>query len=148
MISPEVLRRHAYFAGGSDETLKELAMAAEELSFEEGQVLFREGEPANHLYILTKGEVDIQYELNTGEHRTVDTLVAGDMLVWSALVRPYRITALGIARRPSHVISIDARKVRELCDRDRELGFSLMNEVAQTTSHRLEGARVQLATKG
>ncbi len=148
MISPEVLRRHAYFAGGGDETLKELAMAAEELSFEEGQVLFREGEPANHLYILTKGEVDIQYQLATGEHRTVDTLVAGDLLVWSALVRPYRITALGIARRPSRVISIDARKVRELCDRDRELGFSLMNEVARTTSHRLEGARVQLATKG
>lgn len=147
MISPEVLRRYPYFSGAGEETLKELAMSSEEMTFGAGDVLFREGEPADHLYILTKGEVDIQYGLNTGEHRTADTLVAGDILAWSALVRPYRVTALGVARRAGQVISVDARKLRELCDRDRELGFSLMNEVARTASHRLEGARIQLATR-
>jgi len=147
MISPEVLRGLPYFAGAGEESLKALAMGSEERTFQAGQVLFREDQPAEQLYILTRGEVDIQYDLNTGEHRTVDTLVAGDLLVWSALVRPYRTTALGIARRESAAIAIDARRLRELCDQDRELGFSLMKEIAQTTSHRLEGARVQLATR-
>ena len=148
MISPEVLRAYPYFAGASDESLRELAMTTEEMTFQEGQVLFREGQTAEHLYILIRGEVDIQYELNTGEHRTVDTVVAGDVLIWSALVKPYRTTALGIARRSCEMIAVDARKLRELCDSDRELGYSLMREIAQTTSHRLEGARVQLATRG
>ena len=148
MISPEVLRAYPYFAGAGEESLRELAMATEELSFQEGQVLFREGQTAERLYILIRGEVDIQYELNTGEHRTVDTVVAGDVLIWSALVRPYRTTGLGIARRTSEVIAVDARKLRELCEGDRELGFSLMTEIARATSHRLEGARVQLATRG
>ena len=55
--------------------------------------------------------------------------------------------ALAIARRTSEVIAIDSRKLRELCESDRELGFSLMTEIAQARSHRLEGARVQLATR-
>ena len=148
MISPEVLRAYPYFAGANEESLRQLAMATEELTFQEGQLLFREGQAAERLYILIRGEVDIQYELNTGEHRTVDTVVAGDVLVWSALVRPYRTTALAIARRTSEVIAVDSRKLRELCESDRDLGFSLMTEIAQTTSHRLEGARVQLATRG
>ena len=148
MISPEVLRAYPYFAGANEESLRQLAMATEELTFQEGQVLFREGQAAERLYILIRGEVDIQYELNTGEHRTVDTVVAGDVLVWSALVRPYRTTALAIARRTSEVIAVDSRKLRELCESDRDLGFSLMTEIAQATSHRLEGARVQLATRG
>ena len=108
MISPERLRAYPYFAGANEESLRELAMASEELTFQEGQVLFREDQTAEHLYILIRGEVDIQYELNTGEHRTVDTVVAGDVLVWSALVRPYRTTALAIARRMSEVIAIDS----------------------------------------
>ena len=148
MISPEVLRAYPYFAGANEESLRQLAMVTEELTFQEGQVLFREGQAAERLNILIRGEVDIQYELNTGEHRTVDTVVAGDVLVWSALVRPYRTTALAIARRTSEVIAVDSRKLRELCESDRDLGFSLMTEIAQTTSHRLEGARVQLATRG
>jgi CRP/FNR family cyclic AMP-dependent transcriptional regulator len=148
MISPERLRAYPYFAGASEESLRELAMATEELTFQEGQVLFREDQVADRLYILIRGEVDIQYELNTGEHRTVDTVVAGDVLVWSALVRPYRTTALAIARRTSEVIAVDSRELRELCERDRDLGFSLMTEIAQAASHRLEGARVQLATRG
>lgn len=148
MISPEVLRAYPYFAGANEESLRQLAMATEELTFQEGQLLFREGQAAERLYILIRGEVDIQYELNTGEHRTVDTVVAGDVLVWSALVRPYRTTALAIARRTSEVIAVDSRKLRELCESDRDLGFSLMTEIAQATSHRLEGARVQLATRG
>jgi hypothetical protein len=36
--------------------------------------------------------MDIQYTLGDGELRTVDTLVAGELMMWSALVEPYRST--------------------------------------------------------
>jgi len=146
MVSPEALRRYPYFKAATDESLRELAMLCEEKRFAPGQFLFRDHEPAEHVFILTQGEVDIQYELQGEEHRTVDTRVSGDLLVWSAIVHPYRTTAFGVATRPTTALAIDALKLRELCEKDHELGYDLFKEVAHVMSQRLQGARVQLAT--
>jgi CRP-like cAMP-binding protein len=145
MISPELLRRYPQFAGLGEESLKHLAMIADEKTVVPDTVMFREGDPATHLSIILKGEVNIQYTLGDGELRTVDTLVEGDLLMWSALVEPYRATAMGTTTKETHLLRIDAAKLRELCDREPLLGYRLMTQVAKLLAHRLEGARVQLA---
>jgi CRP/FNR family transcriptional regulator, cyclic AMP receptor protein len=145
MISPEVLRRYPYFAGISDESLKQLAMIADEKSVSANSVMFREGDTAGHLSIILKGEVNIQYVLGNGELRTVDTLVEGDLLMWSALVEPYKATALGTTTKETRLASIDSAKLRLLCEKEPILGYRLMTQVAKLLAHRLEGARAQLA---
>ncbi len=145
MISPEVLRRYPYFAGIDEESLKQLAMIAEERTVPADTVMFREGDPADRLSIILKGEVNIQYILGDGELRTVDTLVDGDLLMWSALVEPYKATALGTTTKDTLLAQIDAVKLRMLCEREPTLGYCLMTQVARLLAHRLESARVQLA---
>jgi len=145
MISPEILRRYPYFASIDDESLKQLAMIAEEKSVPADSVMFREGDPASHLSVILKGEVNIQYVLGNGELRTVDTLIEGDLLMWSALVEPYRATALGTTTKPTQLVRIDAAKIRQLCEKNPMLGYRLMTQVAKLLAHRLERARVQLA---
>jgi len=78
MISPEVLRRYPYFAGVDEESLKAVAMIAEEKSVPAGTQMFSEGVPADTMNIIVRGEVSIQYVLGNGERRTVDTLIDGD----------------------------------------------------------------------
>jgi len=146
MISPEVLRRYPYFAGVSEESLKAVAMIADEKAVPAGTQLFSEGDPADSMNIVVHGEVDIQYVLGNGEHRTVDTLVDGDLLCWSALIEPYKMTANGIARKATHLVVIDAEKLRNLSAADPTLGYQLLTQVARLLARRLEGARVQLAT--
>jgi len=145
MVSPEALRRYTFFKAADEESLKDLAMFTEMKSYAPGEFLFRDAEPAEFLFVLSSGEVDIQYQFHGQEHRTVDTRVAGDLLVWSAMIHPYRTTAFGVATRETEVLAIDALKLRELCERRRELGYDLFKEIAQVTSQRLQGARVQLA---
>jgi len=145
MISPEILRRYPYFAGINDESLKQLAMIAEEKTVRANTVMFREGDPASHLSIILKGEVNIQYVLGNSELRTVDTLVDGDLLMWSALVEPYKTSATGTTTKETHLARIDAAKLRMLCEQEPILGYRLMTQVAKLLAHRLEGARVQLA---
>ena len=145
MISPEVLRRYPYFSGLHEESLKQLAMIAEEKTVPANSVMFREGDTAGHLSIILKGEVNIQYMLGDGELRTVDTLVDGDVLMWSALVEPYKATALGTTTKETHLAQIDAAKLRLLCEKEPILGYRLMTQVARLLAHRLESARVQLA---
>ena len=146
MISPEVLRRYPYFAGIDEASLKLLAMIADEKQhIPAGTHLFSEGEPVKHLGIIISGEVNIQYLLGSGEMRTVDTLVGGDLLGFSAFITPYRYTGFGTTTQATTLVLIDALKLRDLCDRDPQLGYQLTLHVAKLLAHRLEGARVQLA---
>jgi CRP-like cAMP-binding protein len=145
MISPEMLRRYHCFATIDEASMKALAMIAEETSVPAGTHLFSEGDPADALSIIVEGEVDIQYTLGTGERRTVDRLVAGDILGWSAVVEPYRMTAVATTRMDTRLLKIDARRLRELCERDPLVGYRLMNQVVKLLADRLDGARVQLA---
>ncbi len=145
MVSPELLRRYPCFAGLSESVLKQLAVLAEERSVPAGTRIFYEGDPARFLYVITKGEVNVQYVLGSGELRTVDTLVDGDLLVWSALVEPYRTTGVGTVTKDAQLVGIAADRLRQLCEENPLLGYRLMTEVAKLLAHRLESARVQLA---
>jgi len=146
MISPEQLRRYPYFANISEEALKEVAMISDEAAAATGQTVFGEDDPADAMYILVDGEVDLKYTLGDGQQRVVDTIVAGELLVWSALVEPYRCISTGVARKPCKLISINGRKLRELCEQNSDLGYRMMISITQCLATRLEGALVQLAT--
>ena len=146
MISPEVLRRYPYFAGVAEDSLREVAMIAQEEHVVGGSAIFHEGDKADQLYIIVDGEVDIRYTLGSGELRTVDTLVPGELIMWSALVEPYRSTAVAVARNDTTMVAIDGEKLRELCESDHDLGYRLLICITKLLAARLEGARVQLAT--
>jgi CRP/FNR family transcriptional regulator, cyclic AMP receptor protein len=145
MISPEMLRRYPCFAGIKDESLKAVAMISEERSAAAGAVLFLEDQPATHLFIVTEGEVDIRYPVGGAEHKSVDTLVGGDLMVWSAVVPPHKTHSTAVARKPVRLVAIDAPKLRALCEQDTLLGYRLMSSIAEAVSHRLNGVGVQLA---
>lgn len=146
MISPERLRRFPHCAGAPDDLLKKVAMLAEEVSFESGQHLFEEGNPATHLMFLESGNVDIIYILGDNRQVVVDTLsAAGDILAWSALLEPHRLTGSGVARSPVKVVRIDGPGLRQICVENPAYGFVMMTEVAKTLRDRLGSTRIQLA---
>ncbi|MFO7907928.1 MAG: cyclic nucleotide-binding domain-containing protein [Planctomycetota bacterium] len=146
MISPEILRRYPYFSAATDDGLRELAMLSEEKFIPADTVICREGDKADKLYIVVEGEIDVQYTLGTGELRTVDTIVPGELVMWSALVEPYKSTALVITRRDSKVIAMDADKLRQFCQAHCDVASDVLMHLTKLLANRLEGARVQLAT--
>jgi CRP-like cAMP-binding protein len=145
MISPERLRKQPHCAGAPDELLRKVAALAEERAFHKGDTLFEEGTPATHLIFLEAGEVDIAFTLGGGHTVTVDTLVAGDVMAWSALLEPHFLTATGVARTDGLSIAIEAAGLRRLCVENPGYGYTMMTQVAKTLRDRLTATRVQLA---
>lgn len=145
MVSPELLRRFTYFSGATEESLKQVAMLGEEKSARAGDVLFREGQEAAELCLVVEGEVEIQYVLGDGSHQAVDTLVGGDIMIWSALVEPHTTHSMGVARTPVKLVTLNAPKFRALLASDTALGFNVMRAVAAAVADRLHGARLQIA---
>ncbi len=148
MVSMEILRSLPYFAGVGTESLRAVAAITEERDLAAGEPLFREGDPAQALFILRAGEVDIVYQRPADEGLVVDTVIAGDLIGWSSLVEPYRCTATAVPRAAGRAVRIDAAGIRKLCEQDHTLGYHLLKELAGTLSRRLQGALVQLAASG
>ena len=147
MILSEGLCRHSCFADATEESLKAIGAVSSERDLGTGDVLFREGDAADHLYIVTRGEVDIEYVLGDGEPVVVDTIGPGELLGWSAIVPPYRMTATAVAGQDTRLVVIRAAELRRLCAKDAVLGHGLMARVAHVVSQRLDAACVQLATE-
>jgi len=145
MVSPELLRRFPYFAPIEEESLRQIAMIAKEVVVPASTTLFDEHDPADRMYLMVDGEVQLQYMLGSGELRTVDTVGNGELLVWSALVEPYRCTGIGTTTRESRLVAFDAVALRQLCQDRPELCVRLMTQITKLVANRLEAARVQLA---
>jgi len=148
MVSPEQLRRYPFFGGLMAEELASIAMIAEEISFPEGAIIFRDGDVATKLYVLTAGAVDLVYHIeraNGIETSFVGSIVAGEPFAISAIVEPYRLLASGVAHVPVQAIAIDAAGLRALCELSCHMGYAIMRQIARALAERLSFAFIELA---
>lgn len=148
MVSPEQLRRYPFFGGLTAEELAGIAMIAEEVSYPDGAIIFRDGEQATKLYVLTAGVLDLVYHIDRAdgvETSYVGSIIAGEPFGLSALLEPYRLTATGVAHGQVQAIAIDGAGLRALCELSCHLGYTVMRQVARALTERLGFAHVQLA---
>ena len=127
-----------------EETFEAVAKISEVRAYEAGEIVHREGEVSDRLSIVLSGQIDVQYLLPSGKRQTVDSLTAGDFLLWSAIVKPYTTSSIGICRARAEVLAIEAASLRALCEEDSHFGYHLMAQIARVIRRRLQAARKQI----
>lgn len=145
MISTELLRRYPYFTAGGEYALKAITMFAEEVTLEAEDILVNEDDPADTIFVVVSGAMEVEARLGDGSSEVVDTLVPGDLLGWSAMFANRRYSASCVAQSESKLVALDGAKLRALCAENSRLGLNLMSEVVKAVGHRLGGARSKLA---
>jgi CRP/FNR family transcriptional regulator, cyclic AMP receptor protein len=148
MISPEMLRRYALFAGLEFKALVDIAQICDEESVTDGTYLFVEDEPADKLYIVLEGVIDLLMRLDeTGEKEIdIETSVVGDMLGWSALVEPHQYKLSGLAITDARVIAVDAEALKEYLASNPATGLTLMTRMAIILSKRLDNMHTRFVS--
>lgn len=151
MISPEILRRYPFFSHLEASQLKAIAMIAADMEFQEAEYILNEGQPANNLYLLVDGSVDLIFiskdELHP-EHTkvfNVGEINPGEVFGISALIEPYLYTSTARAATAGKCIKIDASALRALFELDQRLGCTLTRQIAKAAMDRLAATRIQLA---
>ena len=151
MISPERLRRYRFFGFLNHTQLRAIAQITTELHVKKGETLFKMNRPAEALYFLMEGEIELHYlVVDRGEPgRRKDYLVGiinpGEIAGISALIEPYKLTANGFISKDSHLLKIEARPLRNLYHTDPELMLGFIRALLSATMERLHSARIQLA---
>lgn len=127
------------FAGLSVEQCGEVAALARERRAAAGETLFRLGEPAEALYVIQRGRVDLTFPLQVmGETREVrfQSFEAGRTLAWSALVPPHRLTMSASATTDVELLVLERRRLLELLERQPLIGRLVMSNLAGVVAAR------------
>jgi CRP-like cAMP-binding protein len=133
------------FQGLSESALNQIIVIGGEIPILKDQWLYRENEPAEHMYILKKGAV----ELIT----TVDDVVelptsiirqAGSCFGTAALVSPHVYSLSARGAEDGSLLAIKRADLQKLIHEDRELGFTILTNLAQHFLERLQETRQEL----
>lgn len=100
-----------------------------------GDVIFREGDPADFVYVVLSGAVEIDHE-----GRTIETIGPGKALgILSVLdERPRTVTA--VMRLPGEIAAVDPRRFRFMVEEVPGFVWYVMGELA----HRLRATNAAL----
>jgi CRP/FNR family cyclic AMP-dependent transcriptional regulator len=132
------------FEGLSADELELLGGCASNVHFHEGELLFRQGEPADTFYVVRHGTVALETFVPQLGGVNIQTVETGGVVGWSWLFEPYRWHLDARALTTVRATAFDAACLRQKCDDDPALGYDLMKRFAQVVIERLQWTRLRL----
>jgi CRP-like cAMP-binding protein len=107
-------------------------------------VILREGEETGLFAILDAGRVALRMQVPERGPVTILTVEPGDVVGWSALVRPHRSTSTAVTTEPSTLLTFDGTALRALLEHDLALAATLYPRLLEAIGRRLSATRNQL----
>jgi CRP/FNR family transcriptional regulator, cyclic AMP receptor protein len=151
-VSVEELRALALWSRLGVDHLERVARMARRQEVPGGVVLFREGEPADTVYLIIEGRVSLSLRVPGRDDAIVGTLAAGELLGWSALLpdqapgsapeRAWTATARTLA--PGSLLVIPRQELVAACELNHEIGYYVMRNALSAVASRLRDTRIQL----
>jgi CRP-like cAMP-binding protein len=139
----QVLEAHPFVAEFRPEHVARLAALAKQVRFEPGQVIFHEGDDYSVLYLLGEGMVALELDV-PGHVMRVQTLYAGDLFDWSALLphagKHFQARALNAVT----ALAFEGDQLLASFKADPEFGLAFLLRVLGVVSERLRATRLQL----
>ena len=126
------------FANVDDEQLARLEPELQRIRLEAGDVLLRQGEPADHMYVLVEGELAVSVTSSEGSEVTLDRLAPGAVVGEMALVVAQKRSATVTATEPSELVQLARTDFEALAAEHPEL----VDAVVRQSAPRLQ--RIQL----
>lgn len=137
------LRRQPLMREFTPAQFEQLMRTADLVAFEPNEVIHREGEEADRLWVVLRGHVALELA-GRNEVLRVETVGPGGELGWTAMlqgaVRYFQARALdGV-----EALVFDASELRQMCDEDPRFGYALMSRLFVVVAERLQATRLQI----
>ena len=128
-----------------DEEQRELLRSLfEEVSFQNGTVIFQQGKSAEYLYLVINGMVDMSFKPYDGIPLTVSHVGKGGLFGWSAVVGSEKYTSSAIAIEDVMAFRMKGNELRKLCVEHPEAGKVILARLADGASSRWKDAHKQV----
>jgi CRP-like cAMP-binding protein len=140
----DALQNSRFLHDISQQHLEQLTKVASLRDFDELEVVFREGDVAQHIYLVVFGNVSLDICAPGVGCKRVMTVGPGEILGWSALLEQTRMTATARTLEITRLVEIDAAPLLTLCGKDLGFGYEIMRRTMLALAKRLSATRMQL----
>lgn len=155
--SPEILKRLAkleIFSDFTEETeenlriLKKISQLLEVKNIAPGDIIIKEGDFGDTLYILYEGTVQVRRNTLTNEQFAVVNLKAEQNVFFGevALIDNDKRSASVIAIDECKVLCLDGSKFQKLCDEEPLLGYRAITRIAKRIASSLRRSNKDMMT--
>ena len=116
----------------------------EPYSCRSGIRVIEQGQPADYIYLIIDGTVDISFKPYDGNPMTVSHVGKGGLFGWSALVGSSAYTSSVTAIEDLETVRIHGSELRRLCIEHPEAGKEILERLANGVSSRWQNAHEQV----
>ena len=141
----EALRKIPWFNELKEAHMRKFASMSRIRSMKAGEIIFREGDTHESVYIVVEGRVGLEmFVPHRGKVRFY-TCEEWDNFGWSAVTPFVRTrTAGAVGVMDGMVISTDVQKLNDFCEEDHDFGYIFMRRMTNVIASRLMVTRLQL----
>lgn len=132
------------FENMNDEYMDLLKPLFEPFSCHADAVVLQQGAPADYLYLILRGTVEMSFKPYDGIPITISRVKKGDWFGWSAVVGSEKYTSSAIALENLEAIRIHGDELRNLCMERPEAGRMVLERLASNVSFRWKDAHKQV----
>jgi CRP/FNR family transcriptional regulator, cyclic AMP receptor protein len=137
-----ILKQHSFFKDIPEQYIDFIVGCTSHMVFKAGDAILKEGDPADKFYLIRSGHVAV-YIAKPSEI-TIETIHENDILGWSWLIPPYRYRFSAKAVENTRVLALDGKCLREKCEKNPDLGYTLLKKIISILTERLDATRVRL----
>ena len=140
MNNIDFLAKVQIFQGLRREQLVEITKFCEEAEYAPDTKIFEQGEGAVYLWIVKAGRVDLRFEVagrTSSEDNTISSIPQAGAFGWSSFTSPKKYRLSGYcANTPCRLIKVDREGLRQLFEKDPDIGYIVISNVAAVVGTR------------
>lgn len=147
--SKQVLGSCPLFSELNEAQLQLVLLTCEEANFLPGEIIFRQGEPGDALYIVVRGEVEILLEAPAPgeEPALLAVMTNGQNFGEVTLVEEGKRTATARARTAVQLIRIPRQRLLRLSSNYPEIGFHVVRRIAADMALKIRAMNQDVRTQ-
>ena len=112
--------------------------------YDSDTVIFEQGDPADHLYIVVKGEVVVSFKPDDGPPIVVARIQPGGVVGWSAAIRSRKYTSSAMTVSETELLRVRGDDLRSLYDNYPTFGGLLLDRLAERITERVRNTHPQV----
>jgi CRP-like cAMP-binding protein len=138
------LRSMEFFHDMEQKHLHKLATIAREVTFETGDLVYKEGDLDKGMYLVQGGEVVIEMKALDQSYAPVLTIGKGQLFGWSSLFPGQRKRARARALKYTRAFLLDGERLNYLFETDHALENVVMRRMIKLVGERVYATRQKL----
>ena len=134
-----------FFNAFSEKQLAELIKVTETKTFKKGSEIYKEGDRANYIFLVSKGWVSLRKvdpERDIGI--SFENREKGELFGTACFMKPQEYTLNAVCMEDSEVLKMDADKLFDLFQKDYQMGYLFLKEIAKVYFERYKSVKRQL----